>query len=117
VSGTVLTMSTRTRAKAEPVEQYLAVFSALSEPLRVRILHILLHDKGNDVPCTRLDDELPVGKSTVSYHVGILRRAGMISLRKEGRNYFYQVREETLEKYAPNFLEYLKEADAAQLAA
>jgi DNA-binding transcriptional ArsR family regulator len=107
--------------KIEPLhdsaDAFLAVYSALSEPLRVRILHMMVRVSGQDFPCTKLDETLPVGKSTISYHIGILRRAGLISVRKEGRNYFYQVRESTLNTYAPEFLAYLRGTDSLDLAA
>jgi DNA-binding transcriptional ArsR family regulator len=102
---------------ADPIDEYLAVFSALSEPLRVRILHILAHQPDGEYPCALLDEELPVGKSTVSYHVGILRRAGLITVRKAGRNYFYRLREKTFREYAPAFLDHLREHEELDVPA
>jgi DNA-binding transcriptional ArsR family regulator len=94
------------------LDGYLAVFSALSEPLRVRILHMMAHQDGGELPCAALDEALPVGKSTISYHIGILRRAGLIHVRKAGRNYFYRVNESTLQTYAADFLVHLREDEA-----
>jgi ArsR family transcriptional regulator len=91
-------------------DQYVAVFAALSEPLRLRMLQMMALEDG-DLPCTSLDDELPIAKSTISYHVQILRRAGLIAVRKAGRNYFYQLREDVLEAYAPGVLEHLETTD------
>lgn len=105
-------MSTLTVEPRQTTDGYLAVFSAMSEPLRVRILHMMAHQDGGELPCTALDEELPVGKSTISYHIGILRRAGLIHVRKAGRNYFYRLNESTLETYAADFLEHLREDDA-----
>lgn len=73
---------------------------------------MMAHQSGGELPCTALDDALPVGKSTISYHIGILRRAGLINVRKAGRNYFYRLNEPVLETYASEFLEHLR-ADAS----
>jgi DNA-binding transcriptional ArsR family regulator len=94
------------------------VFGALSEPIRIRMLQMMAQ-KGIDgeLPCTTLDEELPIAKSTISYHVQILRRAGLIQMRKVGRNYFYRLQRDAFEVFAPGFLENLEEADSDLLAA
>ena len=43
-----------------------------------------------------LEQTLPVSKPTISYHTKILQQAGLLSVRKEGRNYFYALRREGL---------------------
>jgi DNA-binding transcriptional ArsR family regulator len=97
-------------------DQYVTVFAALSEPIRARMLQMMAQLEGEDLPCTALDEALPIAKSTISYHVQILRRAGLIGVRKAGRNYFYQLRTETFETYAPGFLDHLAETDEPVLA-
>ncbi|CAB4924802.1 unannotated protein [freshwater metagenome] len=100
----------------ESTDEFVAVFGALSEPIRVEMLRLMVHSDG-DLPCTHLDTVLPIAKSTISYHIQILRRAGLISVRKAGRNYFYELCEETLEGYSPEFLEHLRRTEAPALAA
>lgn len=90
-------------------EGFIAVFGALSEPIRMQIIRMMVDYGDEDFPCTTLDEELPIAKSTISYHVQILRRAGLISVRKAGRNYFYRLRDETLESFAPALLTHLRE--------
>jgi DNA-binding transcriptional ArsR family regulator len=75
------------------------------------MLQMMVQQGGEDLPCTTLDEELPIAKSTISYHVQILRRAGLIGVRKAGRNYFYQLRTDVLETYAPGFCEHLAEVE------
>lgn len=90
-------------------DHYLELFSALSEPLRVRIVALIA---GRDeLGCTALEKALPVSKSTISYHVKILSRAGMVDVRKEGRYYFYRLRRDVFDYYLPHFLERLPSAD------
>jgi DNA-binding transcriptional ArsR family regulator len=66
---------------------------ALADPVRWAILS---RASGADwVACQELDT-LPVSKPTISYHLKILQQAGLIRLRKEGRNSYYALERETL---------------------
>ena len=60
------------------------LFKVLSDPVRMDLYLRII-----DVPemsCARLVDEAEVGASTVSYHVRLLKAAGMVAVRKQGRN-------------------------------
>jgi hypothetical protein len=50
----------------------------------------------DELPCATLEQTLPVSKPTISYHTKILQQAGLLSVRKEGRNYFYALRRDVL---------------------
>jgi DNA-binding transcriptional ArsR family regulator len=71
------------------------IFSALSDPIRWSI--IAQAAKVDELACVSLESTLPVAKPTISYHVKILRNAGLISTRKEGRNYYYSLRRDVVE--------------------
>jgi ArsR family transcriptional regulator, arsenate/arsenite/antimonite-responsive transcriptional repressor len=90
------------------LEQYTSVFAALSEPLRVDIICQIA--EVDELPCTTLDNTLSISKSTISYHIKILHHAGLIEVRKEGRNYFYRLRHGVLETMMPGLLPRLFEA-------
>lgn len=81
------------------------VFRALSEPIRVDIMTRILNTK--ELACTTLETELPVGKSTISYHMKILRRAGLVTIRKEGTYYFYTPRRQAIRELMPGLLKWL----------
>src|SRR5215470_217198 len=70
------------------------VFKALGDPVRWSI--IVQIAAVDELPCAELEQTLPVSKPTISYHTKILQQAGLISVRKEGRNYFYALRREVL---------------------
>jgi ArsR family transcriptional regulator len=91
-----------------PDDEFVTVFAALSDPIRLQMLRMIIQYGYGQFPCTAFDDELPIAKSTISYHVQILRRANLISVHKEGRNSFYRLRAETLEYFAPTLLEHLR---------
>ena len=63
-----------------------AVFDALGEPVRRRILE-LLHD--GPTPVGRLAERLPVGRPAVSKHLRVLSDAGLIEHRSVGTRNMY----------------------------
>ena len=72
------------------------IFKALSDPVRWSI--IVQMASVDELACITLEDTLPVSKPTISYHTKILHHAGLISVRKSGRNYYYSLRRDVLHK-------------------
>jgi DNA-binding transcriptional ArsR family regulator len=60
-----------------------AVFGALSDPTRRRLLS-LLDDRG-EASATELARDLPVSRQAVVKHLGALSGAGLVASRREGR--------------------------------
>src|SRR5689334_8188643 len=84
---------------AVELERYAAIFTALGEATRLHMIQMI--DDAGEMPCTTLIERLGVAKSTVSYHVKILAHAKLISVRKQGRNYFYTPRRDVLDAVMP----------------
>lgn len=92
---------------SELFEPYVAAFKALSDPVRVQLFaHIASRE--DEMSCTELVQLAHVGASTVSYHVKILKSAKLISVRKEGRNYFYSLDWDACGDLVPSLLAKLK---------
>ena len=94
-----MTGALRPAAIADMVE----VFKAMSDPVRLELFTRIV-----DVPemsCTQLVKEAEVSASTVSYHVKILKTAGLVAVRKQGRNYHYTARSEALEHLRDLFVD------------
>src|ERR1700691_5773161 len=70
------------------------IFKALSDPVRWNI--IVQMAQVDELACITLEDTLPVSKPTISYHTKILYHAGLITVRKSGRNYYYSLRRDVL---------------------
>ena len=66
-------------------------FAALADPVRLRLVSLLATADGGAVCACELVD--PVGKSqpTVSHHLKVLARAGLVTSEKRGRNVWYAV--------------------------
>jgi DNA-binding transcriptional ArsR family regulator len=71
-------MPTRQRATL-PVSK---IFSALADPMRLEILRTLLEHDG-ELECGQF--RCPLAKSTLSHHYKVLRAAGLVQSRSEGR--------------------------------
>ncbi|HTF11780.1 MAG TPA: metalloregulator ArsR/SmtB family transcription factor [Asanoa sp.] len=68
------------------------VMKALGDPVRWD-LFIRIAARP-EVGGTELGEAAAVSKPTMSYHLGVLRDAGLIQIRKQGRHHFYRVHRE-----------------------
>lgn len=71
------------------IQDYADLFKALSEPVRLRILNLLL-ERGELCVCD-LVDTLSVSQSVVSRHLAYLRNNSLVSTRREGIWVYYQI--------------------------
>lgn len=56
-------------------------FRALSEPMRLRLLNLLMHGEKTVGQLVKASDS---SQANVSKHLSVLREAGMIAMRKQG---------------------------------
>lgn len=77
------------------------ILHALSDPVRLRIVAQL--SDGSERTCGSL--ELPVAKSTCSHHFRVLREAGVVAQRIEGKCRFNRLRSDQLEQRFPGLLD------------
>ncbi len=68
------------------------IFKALSEPLRLRILRLLL-DHGKEIYGGELARALGIPAYQLSRHLKVLRTTGLINGRREGRWVYYSLTE------------------------
>jgi DNA-binding transcriptional ArsR family regulator len=69
------------------MERFLAVSKALADSNRIRILLSL---RGRELCVCQITELLELAPSTVSKHVSILRQAGLVASRKDGRWVYYR---------------------------
>jgi len=70
-------------------ESLAALFKTLSEPVRLRIIYLLL--KEGELCVCDLVDTLALSQSVVSRHLAYLRNNGLVSTRREGVWVYYSV--------------------------
>ena len=69
-----------------------SLFAALADKNRVKIVSMLLKADGETCCVCDLEPELGVGQPTVSYHLRILREAGLVDRRQQRNFAYYSVR-------------------------
>lgn len=74
-------------------------FRALGDPVRWVILRHLAAARG-EVGASELGDVVTVGQPTLSYHLAVLREAGLTERRKVGRQHFHRIRPEAMRDLA-----------------
>lgn len=63
-------------------------FSLLSEPMRLKIMHAICHEEKS---VNRIVQETSATQTSVSRHLAMLYRGGVVARRKEGNQVFYRV--------------------------
>jgi len=82
----------------EETERLAAVFKALSEPVRLRLLERLPRaDEPREISVCELADALEIPQPNVSHHLAILKAAGLVRCTKESCKCFYSVHSEAVE--------------------
>ena len=72
---------------AEADAELAAFAKAIGHPVRVRILRMLARQDAH--MCSHIVDDLPLAQSTVSEHLRILRRAGLVRANEQGPRVSY----------------------------
>ncbi|MDX2358536.1 Rv2640c family ArsR-like transcriptional regulator [Dietzia sp. PP-33] len=70
---------------------------ALADPARIKLLSVLLTADGGEVCTCDLAAGVDLAESTVSHHLGQLRKAGMVASERRGMNVFHRARAESLQ--------------------
>jgi ArsR family transcriptional regulator len=83
----------------ENTDEQAAVFSALADPTRLKLVKLLCRQKDLDALCVNaLADFLGVTQSAVSQHLRVLRAIGLVKGERRGYHIHYFVNQEMLEK-------------------
>ena len=69
-------------------EDIAIIFKALSDPRRVRIVKLLQDGEKN---ACELIEKMDMPQSTLSYHMKVLCRSGIVKAREEGKWTYYRV--------------------------
>lgn len=69
------------------------MFRALAHPARIRALEVLV---GGERSVGELQPEVGIESSHLSQQLGVLRRAGLVTTRKEGASVIYAIRDPQL---------------------
>lgn len=76
-------------ARLEIYRMQAEIAKALANPVRLRLLDLI---GGGEVPYGALLDDVGVSKANLSQHLAVLRRAGVLSVRRVGVHVHYRLR-------------------------
>jgi ArsR family transcriptional regulator, arsenate/arsenite/antimonite-responsive transcriptional repressor len=91
------------------VERLVRCFHALADGTRLRVVQMLA---GGERCVCELQGLVGAAQSLLSFHLKVLREAGLVSDRKQGRWVYYSLRGSVLEELAG----YLREREAGDVA-
>jgi ArsR family transcriptional regulator len=77
------------RLEDDTAREFVQVFKLLADETRVRILHYLLQQEEFNV--RTLCELLQQSQPAVSHHLALLRMAGLIECRRDGKHNFYHL--------------------------
>lgn len=73
------------------------VFKALGDPIRLRLLSMIASsDAGGEICVCDLTAQFDLSAPTISYHLKILREAGLVTSDRRGTWVYYRAREDNL---------------------
>lgn len=72
-------------------KQSATVFKAFCDENRLQILTLL---KDHELCAFQLQEELEIGQSTLSHHMKVLCKSGIVSCRREGKWTYYRINED-----------------------
>jgi DNA-binding transcriptional ArsR family regulator len=97
-------MQTSRPAQPPALEAVLAIGQALADPSRLRALAAL---RGRELCVCQIVELLDLAPSTVSRHMSVLRQAGLVHARKEGRWVWYRRAQAEAESQRREFFAWL----------
>jgi DNA-binding transcriptional ArsR family regulator len=81
------------------------IMRTVGDPLRLDIVRLLADDRAR--PCNEVSAAMGLPVSTCSYHLRLLREAGVTRTRAEGTQRFISLRRDDLEERFPGLIEVL----------
>jgi ArsR family transcriptional regulator, arsenate/arsenite/antimonite-responsive transcriptional repressor len=75
--------------------EHVEAFNALAHLSRLQVFFFLVR-AGREVPVGEIVEALEIPGPTLSHHLNVLRRAGLVQSRKQERYIYYSVRRDTV---------------------
>jgi ArsR family transcriptional regulator len=94
-------------------KELVQVFKLLSDETRLRILVYLTRE--GELHVTALCDRLGQSQPAVSHHLALLRVAGLIKARRDGKHNFYSVRQSRFRRLMEQVLQSIGDSGKGQI--
>jgi len=97
---------------AGPFEDEAALFKAIGDPYRLRMLATMARSSDETCVCD-FTDALPLNQPTVSHHLRILREAGLVTCERRGTWVYYRLASDSLARIQSATRDVLKQKATA----
>ncbi|MGW6936832.1 ArsR/SmtB family transcription factor [Lentzea sp. NPDC054927] len=84
----------------EQAAELSAMFKALGDPVRLRLLSMIASGPDAGVCVCELTPAFELSQPTISHHLKLLRQAGLVDCERRGTWVYYWVRPETTDRMA-----------------
>lgn len=74
---------------SDKIEHHAQQFQALGNPIRLRILRLVVDSGGEGLPAGNIQDQVRMPASSLSHHLKQLVDAGLVTVRFEGTYHIY----------------------------
>jgi ArsR family transcriptional regulator len=81
----------------EQAGQVAPLLKALADPVRLRLMSLVLSHEGGEACVCDLNDAFDLSQPTISHHLKVLHEAGLLGREKRGVWVYYQARPEALQ--------------------
>ena len=81
----------------EQAEQVAPLLKALADPVRLRLMSMVLSHEGGEACVCDLTPAFDLSQPTISHHLKVLHESGLLNREKRGVWVYYQARPEAME--------------------
>jgi ArsR family transcriptional regulator len=88
---------TREPMKAEQADQVAPLLKAMADPVRLQLLSLVASHKGGEACVCDLTEAFDLSQPTISHHLKVLHRAGLLDRSKRGVWVYYKIQADVLD--------------------
>lgn len=81
---------------ADQAEQVSGLLKAIADPVRLRLMSMILSHQGGEACVCDLNDAFDLSQPTISHHLKVLHQAGLLDREKRGTWVYYKAKPEAL---------------------
>ncbi len=86
-------MAEHSQAHPDTIDEAVKIMRVLADPTRLRLLGLL---QGGERNVTALCEQLDLAQPTVSHHLALLRTSTLVTNRRDGKQVFYALNDQTV---------------------
>ena len=80
----------------EQAEQVSGLLKAIADPVRLRLMSMVLSHKGGEACVCDLNDAFDLSQPTISHHLKVLHEAGLLDREKRGVWVYYKAKPDAM---------------------